>query len=117
MPWSLAAIEDLDDVHTAAAGGTGSLSARRAFAGVGFGGCGRRQQIARSREVVRLGAAGEEPVVADAVSATPTFQTVSVNFKTLSKYPCGIDILPYGHFLTFQACSLNLTRKGSSKGR
>ena len=69
MPRSFAAIEDLDDVHAAAAGGTGFLSARPAFAGVGFGGCGRRQQIARSREVVRLGAAGEEPVVADAVEA------------------------------------------------
>ena len=74
-------------------------------------------QTATKGEVVAAVAIGEEAIVADAVSATLTFQTVSVNFKTLLKYPCGIDILPYGHFLTFQACSLNLTRKGSSKGR
>ena len=66
--WCLTWLEDLDDVHRAAAAGAGS--GKGSVNGVGGGlRLGHSQQFAGPGQIARLGAAGQEAVVTDAVQA------------------------------------------------
>src|SRR6516162_3053646 len=76
MAWSLAALEDLDDAHAAAAAGAwrgqrlGILAALIVSRVSGVVDIGRNaEKFARRRQALGLGATGEEPVMADAMKA------------------------------------------------
>ena len=68
--------EGLDDDHAAAAAGA-RLDVLRHNVLVGLRlGCGHRQQFARLGDHLGFGSAGEQAVVADAVSASSSFAPV-----------------------------------------